>query len=102
MPRPHLPTRTLRERPNLDQLRRQAKELVGAFKDGDSGAVAAVNAHYRDADPRTFALHDAQLVIARANGFDSWPKLKAFVDGATVRRLVDRVRAGNLQDARAS
>ena len=26
-------------------------------------------------------------------GFDSWPKLKAFVDGITVRRLVDAVRA---------
>jgi ankyrin repeat protein len=52
-----------------------------------------VRAHYHDADPRTFALHDAQLVIARAYGFASWPKLKAFVDGMTVQRLVDAIRA---------
>ena len=102
MPRPHLPTRTLRERPDLSQLRRQAKQLLHAFRKADRAAVAEVNAHYHGANPDNFALNDAQLVIARANGFDSWPKLKAFVDGATVRRLVDRVRAGNLQDARAS
>src|SRR5439155_1156728 len=44
---------------------------------------------------------DAQLVIARAYGFESWPKLKAFVEGATIRRLVEEVRAGNLDDVRA-
>ncbi len=98
---PHLPTRTLRERVDLKQLKRQAKELLRAFADGDRAAVTEVNAHYHGADPRTFALHDVQLVLARAYGFESWPKLKAFVDGATVRRLVDAVRAGNLEDVRA-
>ena len=101
MTRSHLPTRTLRERPDIDQLKRQAKELLQSFKDGESAAIAEVNAHYHGADPNTFALHDAQLVIARAYGFESWPKLKAFVDGATVRRLVDAVRAGRLDDVRA-
>jgi len=46
-------------------------------------------------DPADFALHDAQLVLARAYGVDSWPKLKAFVDGVTVTRLIDAVRAGD-------
>ena len=101
MTRQHLPTRTLRERPDLDQLKRQAKELLQAFANGDSAAVAEVNAHYHDADPRTFALHDAQLVVARAYGFESWPKLKAFVDGATVKRLIEAVRARNLDEVRA-
>jgi ankyrin repeat protein len=40
-------------------------------------------------------------VIARAYGFESWPKLKAYVEGATVRRLVDLVRAGHLDETRA-
>ena len=62
MTRPHLPTRTLRDRPDLDQLKRQAKELLQAFADGDAAAAAEVTAHYRGADPQTFALHDAQLV----------------------------------------
>jgi hypothetical protein len=99
--RPHLPTRTLRERPDLDQLKRQAKELLDAYARQESAAVSEVNAHYHGADPATFALHDAQLVIARAYGFESWPKLRAFVDGATVRRLVDGVRAGDIDEVRA-
>src|SRR4029079_10431731 len=68
MIRRSLPTRKLRERPDLDQLRRQAKELVEAFVAGEAGAVAEVHAHYHDADSTHFALHDAQLVVARAYG----------------------------------
>jgi len=79
------PTRTLREHPDLDQLKRQAKELLDAFHTGEPAAVAEVQAHYRDPNAQAFALHDAQLVLARAYGFDSWPKLKAFVDGVTGR-----------------
>ena len=86
-----LPTRVLREHPDLDQLKRQAKELLQAFTAGDAAAVREVNAHYHDADRATFALHDAQLLLARAYGFDSWPKLKAYVDGVTVKRLEDAV-----------
>ena len=75
------PTRTLSPHPHLDQLKRQAKELLDAFRAGDPAAVGEVHAHYRDAGPAAFALHDAQLVLARAYGFASWPKLKTFVDG---------------------
>ena len=58
-------------------------------------------AHYRHADTASFALHDAQLVLARAYGFDSWTKLKAFVDGITVRRFIDAVRDGDLDAVRS-
>ncbi len=97
----HLPTRTLTDRPHLDQLKRQAKELLDGFSGGDPEATEEVRAHYRDADPATFALHDAQLVLARAYGFESWPTLKAFVDGANVARLVEVVKAGDLESARS-
>ena len=70
-----LPTRQLREHPGLPQLERQAKELLDAFRAGDPGAVTEVNSHYRSADPAAFALHDAQFVLARAYGFESWPTL---------------------------
>jgi ankyrin repeat protein len=96
-----LPTRSLAEHPHLDQLKRQAKELLEAFKSGSSSATAEVRTHYHDADRETFALHDAQLVLARAYGFDSWPKLKAFVDGATVQRLVDLVRQRKIGEVKA-
>jgi ankyrin repeat protein len=93
--------RTLRDKPDLVQLKRQAKELLKAFAAGGADAAAEVNAHYQGTDPATFALHDAQLVIARSYGFDSWPKLKAFVDGVTVRGLCDAVRAGDIDAVRA-
>ncbi len=91
-----LPTRAFREHTDLNQLKRQAKELLDAFRSGEAAAIAEVNSHYRGADAGTFALHDAQLVLARAYGFARWPKLKAYVDGVTARRLVDAVRAGDL------
>lgn len=99
MPTP--PVRRLRERPDLDQLKSQAKELLAAFVAGEPEAVAEVNAHYRGADPASFALHHAQLVLARSHGFDSWPKLKAYVDGVTVTRLAEAVRAGDRARVRA-
>jgi len=94
--RKHSPTRTLTAHPDLNQLKRQAKDLLKAFGGGDAAAIAEVDAHYHGARASSFALHDAQLVIARAYGFDSWPKLKAFVDGVTVERLAAAVRAGDI------
>ena len=93
-------SRTVARHPDLDQLKRQAKELLESFRNGEEDASAEVHAHYHDADPRTFALHDAQLVIARAYGFESWQKLKGFVDGLTVERLVDAIRSADLDDVR--
>ena len=96
-----LPTRTLASHPDLAQLKRQAKELLKDFAAGNAAAVAEIAAHYRGADAKDFALSDAQLVLARAYGFRSWPLLKAFVDGVTVRRLVEAVRAGDADTVRA-
>ena len=99
--KPNVPARRMREHPDLEQLKRQAKELLRGFVAGDSEAVAEVHAHYRAADPSKFALHDAQLVVARSYGFESWPKLKAYVDGVTVQRLADAVRADDPAQVRA-
>src|SRR5439155_13238645 len=93
-------TRTLRERPDLDQLKSQAKELLEAFFAGDTDTVAEVNAHYRGAGSAKFALHDAQLVLARSYGFKSWPKLKAYVDGMTIERLAQFVQVNDLVQVR--
>lgn len=96
-----LPTRELREHPDIDQLKRQAKELLDAFIAGNAAAVAEINSHYRGANPSTFALHDAQLVLARAYGFDSWPKLKAFVAGVNVQRFEEAARNGEIEQVRS-
>src|SRR5262245_28662974 len=60
----------LPERPSLDQLRKQAKELQSA--EGLS------------------TLAQAQLELARRYGFASWPKLKLAVDSRTLRRLIEK------------
>jgi ankyrin repeat protein len=95
------PTRTLRENPDFDQLRRQAKELLEAFLAGEHGAVSEVNSHFRNASSSDFALHDAQLVIARAYGFESWPKLKAYIQGVNAKRLVEAVHADDIAQVKA-
>jgi ankyrin repeat protein len=96
----NLPVRRLPERPDLDQLKRQAKELLAGFAARESSAVAEVRQYYPGAPLDTFALHDAQLVLARAYGFDSWPKLKARVDGVTIGRLHDAVEQGDADAVR--
>jgi ankyrin repeat protein len=95
-----LSIRRMRQHPDLEQLKRQSKELLAAFRVADAAAVNEVNACYDDPQRATFALHDAQLVIARSYGFDSWPKLKAYVDGVTIGRLVEAVRIGDIESVR--
>lgn len=72
--------RQLPPRPNLDQLRHQAKDLLKSHKAGDPDAIERI----RQSHPRSLnaplRLSDAQLVIAREYGFESWPKLKAAVE----------------------
>jgi hypothetical protein len=68
-------TRVMREHRDLDQLKRRAKELPEAFRAEDAAAAAEVAVHFDCSDRATFALHDAQLVLARAYGFQTWPNL---------------------------
>jgi hypothetical protein len=63
-------------RPDLDQLRRQARELLRAAANGEPQAVRRLRA----VSGRT-KLSAAQLAIAREYGFPSWPALKAEVEG---------------------
>jgi ankyrin repeat protein len=90
----------MRETPDLDQLKRQAKELLDDYRASSPEAVAEVDAYHRTATPATFALHDAQFVLARSYGFESWPKLKAAVDGVTAAKLHDAVERGDLETTR--
>src|SRR5437868_7067466 len=65
----------LRPHPDLDQLRRQARELLRAAKAGDQGAIAKVRAA-----AGSITLVAAQHALAREYGYESWPKLKDAVD----------------------
>ena len=94
------PTRAMRENPDLDQLKSQAKELLQAYRAFSPDALAEVAAYHRDATTETFALHDAQFVLARSYGFESWPKLRAAVDGVTAGKLHEAAENGDLNTAR--
>ena len=87
---------SLPERPDLDQLRRQAKELRDAARRGDPDAVERFARHHPSAPQGVVTLAAAQLVIARELGFASWPQLKAAVDAhATApERRAEVVRGG--------
>ena len=71
---------------NLEQLRKQAKELLKRARAGDDEAVGRL-------DGREPILANAQLVLAREHGYPSWPALvtaaEADVD-SFVRAATDR------------
>ena len=67
-------------RPNIDQLRRQARELLRAAADGEPAALARVRAF-----SERVSLSAAQLAVAREYGLPSWPALHAEVE----RRLAE-------------
>ncbi len=77
----------LPDRPNLDQLRHQAKELLRAARAGDGAAAGRIGAV-----SGRFTLAAAQLAIAREYGFASWARLKAEVDAAAID-LAEKVAA---------
>jgi uncharacterized protein len=62
-------------RPDLDQLRHQARELLRAAQRGDSEATARIRAVSKQ-----IILSSAQLALAREYGFASWAKLKLEVE----------------------
>ena len=67
----HLPVR-----PNLDQLKHQAKDLLRAIRRGDPEALAELRKHHPEQiDPARAKLADAQLALARSYGLPSWPRL---------------------------
>jgi ankyrin repeat protein len=88
---------SLSERPDLDQLRRRAKELRDAARLGDVAALERLARHHRPVAHGPVSLAAAQLVIARELGFASWPKLKAAVDAdAASRANVDEFVAASV------
>ena len=80
-------TSRLPARPSLEQLRKQAKELLRDFRAGDWAAVrrlSAVIPRLTDpAHPDPVTLADAQFTLAREYGFENWAKLAHHVEAIT-------------------
>ncbi|HKO17025.1 MAG TPA: ankyrin repeat domain-containing protein [Gemmatimonadaceae bacterium] len=89
------PARSLPAVPNLEQQRKQARELLDAARANEPAAVHRFREHHprlgsaaaEGWPPPRLSLHDAQLVLAREYGFASWPRLKAHIEAIlAVRR----------------
>lgn len=67
----HIPVR-----PNLEQLKHQAKDLLRAVHRGDPEALAEFREHHpKPIEPANAKLTDAQRALARSYGVSSWPRL---------------------------
>jgi len=87
-------------RPNLDQLKHQAKDLLRAVRQGDPAAVAEWRKHRpgqstKTVDPTAAKLADVQAVLAHSYGLASWPRL------VTACRMTDAIWRGDADGVRA-
>src|SRR5689334_9974543 len=91
-----MPARELPVRPDLDQLKHQAKDLFCAIRAGDAAAIAELREIHPDpVDPSTAKLADAQLVLARSYGASSWLRLRLSCD------LIDAIWRDDVPAVRA-
>jgi hypothetical protein len=87
----HLPVR-----PDLEQLRHQAKDLLRALRRGEPSALADLREHHPErAVPEGARLADAQLVLARSYGVPSWPRL------VVACRMIDAIWRDDVGEVRA-
>ena len=78
----------LADRPNLDQLKKQAKDLLVLCRRRVPAAFARLRAYLPIAAAKRddaiaalgVRLHDAQSCLAREYGFASWADLRSFVE----------------------
>src|SRR5215468_7132051 len=88
--------RLLPVRPDLDQLKHQAKDLLRQIRRGDPAAIEELNQYHPEhIDAAKAKLADAQLVLARAYQAPSWPRL------VLACRLIDAIWDDDLDAVRA-
>src|SRR5579864_3226607 len=90
-----MPNRRLPVRPNLNQLKHQAKDLLRAIHAGDPEAIADLHAyHHKKIDPANVKLSDAQLILARSYESPNWPRL------VLACKLIDAIWRDDLNSVR--
>jgi hypothetical protein len=83
----------LPQRPNLDRLKRQAKDLLVLYRSRDLTAIArfpsalpaAAGKDDQAISQLGLRLHDAQSCLAREYGFSAWADLKSFVEASNAQ-----------------
>jgi len=86
-------------RPNLEQLRHQAKDLLRAVREGDADAIAELRRHHlgkdpKRVDPAVAKLADAQAALARSYGLPNWARL------VTACRMTDAIWRSDVEAVR--
>jgi ankyrin repeat protein len=102
---PQVSIEALPSRPNLEMQQKRARRLLRDAAHGDRVALQRIAAlHPKPPAPGDLQLADAQLVVARGYGFDSWPALRRKIDSIT-RTPVDQFRsalhAGDADEVRS-
>ena len=97
-----MPQRFLPARPNLEQIKNQAKDLLKAYRAGQPSArmrfresLPRLRGASNDATRPSVSLRDAQNVIAMEYGFSNWSLMHAYIkereDIVMLEMTVDRV-----------
>jgi hypothetical protein len=90
----------------LEQCKKLAKQLVKSWKSGDAAVIEGIRSRHPRLRKLTeqqlrntrFTLADAQFIVARELGFESWPKLKKFIEqpASDFEFAVEAVVAGDV------
>lgn len=92
-------------RPNLEMQHKRAKELLRAAWAHDAAALARLRAlHPAPPEPDAMKLADAQLVVARGYGFESWAALTRKIESLTttpIQQFTAALNAGDVERVRA-
>ena len=92
-----MPDRTLPDHPNLEQYKKQAKELGRDVATGLPSALARMHRHHprlrnpASDRPDAITLADAQLVLAREHGYESWPKFAKHIETLRMIRSLEKL-----------
>lgn len=111
MSNPPRATRALPASPNLEQQKKQARELLDSIRAGESAALQRLRDNHPGFSSEAggsldrLKLHDAQLVMAREYGFASWAKLKEHIESLStpadpLEALARAVKTGDIDAAR--
>src|SRR4051812_5705705 len=91
--------------PDIEMQQKRAKALLRSVHEGAAAALARLTApHPHPPSPGSVQLADAQLVVARGYGFESWAAMKRKIEALTkspVERFTAALRDGDVEHVRA-
>ena len=102
-----MPTESLPPHASLNQLKNQAKDLHKAHKSGDPQVCLRIRSNFpklSESNNETilsshFVLQDAQLVVAREYGYESWSRLRSALSEMLLPDFLAAVREDALERA---